>query len=81
MLNCSRVARVHASGFGSISKWRVKSNISHPLMGVLYLRIDSDTMTLDRSFASLAMVYNNYLVSLVVVVLRQGRQRMDMTTL
>ncbi|XBI10472.1 hypothetical protein VPH35_137743 [Triticum aestivum] len=31
---------------------RVKSNISCPLMGVLYLRIDADTMTLDMGEAN-----------------------------
>ena len=46
------MARVHAAGFGSIFNWRVKSNISCPLMGVLYLRIDPDTMTLDMGEAN-----------------------------
>ena len=52
LLESRHVARVHASGFGSIFKWRVKSNISRPLMGVLYLRIDPDTMTLDMGEAN-----------------------------
>ena len=52
LLESRHVARVHASGFGSIFKWRVKSNISRPLMGVLYLRIDCDTMTLDMGEAN-----------------------------
>ena len=46
------VARVHVAGFGSIFKWKVKSNISRPLMGALYLRIDPDTMTLDMDEAN-----------------------------
>ena len=46
------VARVHANGFGSIFKWKVKFNISRPLMGALYLRIDPDTMTLDMGEAN-----------------------------
>ncbi|XBI37666.1 hypothetical protein VPH35_122908 [Triticum aestivum] len=52
LLESRHVARVHASGFGSIFRWRVKSNISRPLMGVLYLRIDCDTMTLDMGEAN-----------------------------
>ena len=52
LLESRHVARVHASGFGSIFKWRVKSNISRPLMGVLYLRIDCDTMTLNMGEAN-----------------------------
>ena len=46
------MARVHAADFGSIFKWKVKSNISHPLMGALYLRIDCDTMTIDMGEAN-----------------------------
>ena len=52
LLESHHVARVHAAGFGSIFKWKVKSNISHPLMGVLYLRIDPETMTLDMGEAN-----------------------------
>ena len=47
LLESRHVARVHAASFGSIFQWKVKSNISRPLMGVLYLKIDPDTMTLD----------------------------------
>nr|CDM83124.1 unnamed protein product [Triticum aestivum] len=46
------VARVHAASFGSILKWKVNSNISRPLMGVLYLKIHPDTMTLDMGEAN-----------------------------
>ena len=46
------MARVHTAGFGSIFKWKVKYNISRPLMGVLYLRIDPETMTLDMGEAN-----------------------------
>ena len=52
LLESRHVARVHAGGFGSIFKWKVKSNISRPLMGSLYLRIDPDTMTLDMGEAN-----------------------------
>ncbi|XBH96286.1 hypothetical protein VPH35_086700 [Triticum aestivum] len=49
--NAGKVA-LDEAGFGSIFNWRVKSNISRPLMGVLYLRIDPDTMTLDMGEAN-----------------------------
>ena len=75
------MARVHASGFGSIFKWRVKSNISRPLMGVLYLRIDPDTMTLDMGEANKKLPITSDGIHQMVVVLHQGRQRMDMTML
>ena len=54
MRNCLswHVARVRAAGFGSIFNWRVKSNISRPLMGVLYPRIDPNMMTLDMGEAN-----------------------------
>ena len=86
LLESRHVARVRAVGFGSIFNWRVKSNISRPLKGVLYLKIDPDTMTLDMGEANkklriTMMVYINYLGSLTVVVLHQGRQRTDMTML
>ena len=46
------MARVHAAGFGSIFEWKVKSNISHPLTGVLYLEIDPEMITLDMGQAN-----------------------------
>lgn len=46
------MAMVHVAGFGSIFQWKVKSNISRPLMGALYLKIDPDTMTLDMGEAN-----------------------------
>ncbi|XBI09584.1 hypothetical protein VPH35_137102 [Triticum aestivum] len=49
--NAGKVA-LDEGGFGSIFKWKVKSNISRPLMGSLYLRIDPDTMTLDMGEAN-----------------------------
>ena len=52
LLKSQHVARVRAAGFGSIFKWKVKSNISRPLMGVLYLKIDPDMMTLDMGEAN-----------------------------
>ena len=52
LLESRHVSRVHAAGFGSIFKWKVKSNISCPLMGVLYLKIDPNTMTLDMGEAN-----------------------------
>ena len=47
LLKPRHVARVRSVGFGSIFDWKVKANISRPLMGVLYLKIDPETMTLD----------------------------------
>ena len=52
LLESRHVARVHVASFGSIFKWKVKSNISRPLMGTLYLRIDPDTITLDMGEAN-----------------------------
>ncbi|XBH62829.1 hypothetical protein VPH35_116942 [Triticum aestivum] len=49
--NAGKVA-LDEAGFGSIFKWKVKSNVCRPLMGALYLRIDPDTMTLDMGEAN-----------------------------
>ena len=52
LIKICHVATVHAASLGSIFEWKVKSNISRPLMGALYLRIDPDMMTLDMGEAN-----------------------------
>ena len=52
MLQLRHKTRVIKAGFGCVFDLKVDSNISHPLMGNIYTRIDPTTMILDMGEAN-----------------------------
>ena len=52
LLQLRHRARVIKAGFGCVFDLKVDSNISRPLMGNIYMRIDPTTMILDMGEAN-----------------------------